>query len=237
MSSQPVSPAVRVATWNVQHARRWDTGRPDPDAFASACAALRADVLCLQEVDRRTRRVGGADLLDVAADATGLEAVDGHVVDFDGGTYGNALLVRGDLLDRRGGLARLHRPWLPPWGRPEPRGAVVAGAFGATIVGAHLGLRRRERKRQLAALFRLPGAAPRAVVLGDLNAFGAEVAPHARRAGFELVAVAPAFPASAPRHTIDHVAVRGVAAAPCPDAGRPAVSDHRPVVVELSCAT
>lgn len=223
-----VSRVVRAAAWNVQH------GHPDPDALGAAVASLAAEVVALQEVDRFTRRVGGRDLLARAAEASGLVPIDGHVVDFDGGTYGNALLVHPDLLEAVGAPAPLHRPWWPPWDRPEPRGSVTARLRGGVVVvNAHLGLRRRsERIRQLDAVLRAAGDGA-AVVLGDLNAFPDEVEPHARRHGFTVVDVPVAFPASEPRVAIDHVLVRDVGAKACSDAGRPVVSDHRPVLVEL----
>jgi endonuclease/exonuclease/phosphatase family metal-dependent hydrolase len=226
---------VRVATWNIQHGRRSDDGRVDPDAVAAACAALSVDVLALQEVERFTRRVGGTDVLTLVAAATGLTAIDGLVVQVDGGTYGNALLVRPDLLDDPVGPKRLYRPWVLPWRRPEPRGAVVARLRGVpgVVVSGHLGLRKGERRHQLPSLLSAAAGSMTGVVLGDLNAFAPEVAPVARRHGWSLVDVPPAFPADAPRHVIDHVLVKGVRARPTPDAGRPVVSDHRPVVVEI----
>ena len=226
---------MRLATWNVQHGRRWDTGTPDAAALAEAAAALAADVLALQEVDRGTGRVGGADLLAAVAEATGLRPVDGHVVEVDDGTYGNALLVRDDLLVEPVGTKRLRRPWAFPWNRPEPRGAVVARLRGSPglVVGAHLGLRRSERRHQLPGLLSAAAGAQTAVVLGDLNAFPDEVEPVARRHGFTVLDVPPAFPAVAPRKVIDHVLVKGLRARPCPPADRPAVSDHRPVIVEV----
>jgi endonuclease/exonuclease/phosphatase family metal-dependent hydrolase len=226
---------VRVATWNIQHGRRWDTGTPDATALAAAAAALAVDVLALQEVERGTRRVGGADLLAAVAEATGLHAIDGHVVEVDGGTYGNALLVRDDLLEEAVGPKRLYRPWAFPWQRPEPRGAVVARLRGVpgVVVGGHLGLRRGERRHQLPSLISAAAGSMTSIVLGDLNAFADEVAPVARRHGFTLVDVPPAFPAAAPSKVIDHVLVKGVTGRPCPPAERPVVSDHRPVVVDI----
>lgn len=223
---------VRLATWNIRHARRADGAGVDPAAFARACASLGADVLALQEVDRRTTRVQGADLLVLAADATGLTAVDGHVLAYGGGTYGNALLVRPDLLSGDGTVVTLPRAWWPPWRRPEPRGCVVADVAGVRIVATHLSQLRRERRRQLPAVLDAAGGG-RAVVLGDLNARLAEVARHARGARFELVDVPPAHPAAAPRRAIDHVLVRGVTATPCPPLDQPPVSDHRPVIVDV----
>jgi endonuclease/exonuclease/phosphatase family metal-dependent hydrolase len=238
-----VSPTVRVTTWNIQHAKRGDTGVVDPDALAADAAALGADVLSLQEVDRRTARVGGVDLLDVVAEATGLVPVDGAVVDLQGGTYGNALLVRDDLIDARSyrvGPRPLPRPWWPPWDRPEPRGVVIAylAAVDVLVVGCHLGLRPKERRRQFHELLRphAAGAIP-VVVAGDLNTRPPELGPYVARYGFTAVDVPAAFPAHEPRIVIDHVLVRGIAMArPCPPADRPVVSDHRPVSVEVEPA-
>jgi endonuclease/exonuclease/phosphatase family metal-dependent hydrolase len=231
---------MRVTTWNIEHGRRADSAVIDADALAAAAAALGADVLSLQEVDRRTERVHGVDLLDVVAEATGLVPVDGAVVDLQGGTYGNALLVRDELIDARTygiGTRRLPRPWWPPWNRPEPRGYVVAhlAAVDALVVGCHLGLRPRERRRQYRALLGAYSAGDEPVVVaGDLNTLMAELAPYASSHGFDVAQVPPAFPAHAPRSTIDHVLTRNVAQVrPCPPAERPAVSDHRPVSVEL----
>ena len=230
---------VRVATWNVQHGRRWDTGTVDASALAAAAAALDVDVLALQEVERGTRRVGGVDLLAAVAEATGLHAIDGHVVEIDGGTYGNALLVREDLVEEEVGVKRLHRPWVWPWSRPEPRGAVVARLRGVpgVVVGGHLGLRRGERRHQLPSLLSAASGSMTSIVLGDLNAFHDEVDPVARRHGFTVLDVPPAFPAAAPSKVIDHVLLKGVTGRPCPPAERPVVSDHRPVVVEVDSTT
>ena len=226
---------MRVATWNIQHGRRWDNGTPDASATAQACAELRVDVLALQEVDRRTERVGGADLLAAVAEATGLTPVDGAVVPMQGGTYGNALLVRSDLLDEPVGTKPLYRPWRWPWSRPEPRGVVVARLRGVpgVVVGAHLGLRRGERRHQLPSLLSAAAGSMTGVILGDLNALPDEVRPVARRHGWAVVDVPPAFPADGPTAVIDYVLVKDVRARPTPDAGRPVVSDHRPVVVEV----
>jgi endonuclease/exonuclease/phosphatase family metal-dependent hydrolase len=225
---------MRVCTWNVRHGWRPDTRRPDLDALAAACAALDVDVLALQEVHRGTRRVGGADLLAVVADATGLTPVDGPVRHRDTGTYGNALLVRGEPSDVA--TLALPRPWWPPWKRrPEPRGALRCrlGGTGRGIVVAtcHLGFGRPgEGARQLAATLRwveeAAGDGP-AVLAGDLNLRHPQAPP-----GWALVDVPKAFPAWAPDRTIDHVLVWGGTGRAL-DAPRPVVSDHRPVVVEL----
>jgi endonuclease/exonuclease/phosphatase family metal-dependent hydrolase len=62
---------VRLATFNVLHGRSLQDGRVDATRFAEAIAALDADVLGLQEVDRGQPRSGHLDLAALAATASG----------------------------------------------------------------------------------------------------------------------------------------------------------------------
>ena len=64
---------VRFATWNISSARSPADGRVDLDRFADAVAALDADVLALQEVDRDQPRSHGVDLTKAAAEAMGAQ--------------------------------------------------------------------------------------------------------------------------------------------------------------------
>ena len=102
-----VRPArLRVASWNVQACRR------GIEAVADVLAALRADLVALQEVERGTRAAGGVDQAAHLARRGGFP----HVLFLptlarDGGDYGIALASRFPL-----------RP-LPPLALPVPRGA------------------------------------------------------------------------------------------------------------------
>jgi endonuclease/exonuclease/phosphatase family metal-dependent hydrolase len=74
------------------------------------------------------------------------------------------------------------------------------------------------------------------IVAGDLNTRPPELARHLERYGFAAADVPHAFPAHAPRIAIDHVLTRNVDVArvrACPPTARPAVSDHRPVAVDV----
>src|SRR5581483_2005824 len=62
-------PAMRVATYNVKHGDNGD-GRVDLRRLGAACAALGADVLAIQEVDRFARRTRFRDELAVVGRAT-----------------------------------------------------------------------------------------------------------------------------------------------------------------------
>ena len=65
---------MRLATFNVLHGRSLRDGRVDGSRFADAIAALDADVLGLQEVDRGQPRSGHLDLTALAAQALGAPA-------------------------------------------------------------------------------------------------------------------------------------------------------------------
>lgn len=155
-----------VASYNVHKCRGAD-GKFRPDRVAAVISEIGADLIALQEVDRRFgRRTGLLDAHQLER-RTGLrllvqsDLADGH------GWHGNALLVRGEprLYQRR----RLHLPGL------EPRGAVVAeidlGGGPLRIIAAHLGLLGGCRVRQATTILATLAEAPPmpTVLLGDLN--------------------------------------------------------------------
>ncbi|WP_413317967.1 endonuclease/exonuclease/phosphatase family protein [Agrococcus sp. 1P02AA] len=58
-------------SWNLQHGVARADGRVDADGLSQAIAALDADVLALQEVDRGQPRSGSLDLTALAAESMG----------------------------------------------------------------------------------------------------------------------------------------------------------------------
>ena len=110
---------LRVGTYNVKHGDNGD-GRVDLRRLGAACAALSADVLAVQEVDRFGRRTGFRDEMRVIARATGLQAVFGEAARRKWRSYGNVLLARGPITDVE--TVKLPRP-----SQGEPRVAIVAG--------------------------------------------------------------------------------------------------------------
>ena len=61
---------MRVATANIRHGRPDGAAGPDPARLADTLGRIGADVLAVQEVDRRTRRAGGADQVTARASTT-----------------------------------------------------------------------------------------------------------------------------------------------------------------------
>ena len=92
------SPTVRILSWNIERGY-------EPDRVAAAIAALRPDVVCLQEVDWGNERTGSRDVLDALAER--LQMLGLFAIEFlelaslsrstrtaGGGATGNAILTR-----------------------------------------------------------------------------------------------------------------------------------------------
>jgi len=224
---------MRIVSFNIQHGRG-PLGGVDTAGLARYCAGVGADVLGLQEVDVGVRRSGGVDQGAAVALATGLTPAFGRAcrVGFRG-SYGNALLVRGAVQD-------VEVLILPRVARHERRAAVVAraevGEQELSVAVAHLSVDPVESARQLQAVVVALGDRPLPrVLLGDFNLVATDVAEILDAAGLCLAdPAAPTFPASAPRARIDHVAVAGMGVRSVQVLGPAPVSDHRPLVVDVS---
>jgi endonuclease/exonuclease/phosphatase family metal-dependent hydrolase len=220
---------LRVATWNCQH------GKPDPSRMAAAAATLDVDVLALQEVDRGSQRVGGRDLAAEAAAAFGGELVWAPALTLgDGGTYGNALLVRGRVL-------RSETLPLPGRRRVEPRVAALAEIEAAgrpwTIAATHLTTRRDISPHQLLALIdELRGWPTPRVLLGDLNLEAGSLLPWLTAESYRPALGPVTHSVRRPRRQIDHVAVNGRGCAVrVREARALEVGDHLALVADVTC--
>ncbi|MGH9041580.1 MAG: endonuclease/exonuclease/phosphatase family protein [Acidimicrobiia bacterium] len=218
--------ALRIVTFNVKHGSLAD-GRIDSRLLARTCAGLGADVLALQEVDRRAIRSRLADQVRLVARATGLSAAFGEAA--RRGLlrrYGNVLLTRGPLSD-------IEVASLPSPRDGEHRVAVLAAAAGLSVAATHLSFREAEGPAQLDALVELLDRRPLPrVLLGDLNLGPEVVEPVLAAAGYRIAATGSTFPARSPRSRIDYVAVAGLEIVSAEALEMP-ISDHRAVVAEV----
>ncbi|MEJ7705150.1 MAG: endonuclease/exonuclease/phosphatase family protein [Geodermatophilaceae bacterium] len=232
---------LRVVTFNIAHGRGRD-GAVDLRRTAGALAAVEADVVCLQEVDRHfSERSGWADQASDLADHLGMTAVYGVALRRPAlqpgrppRDYGNAILSRRPMERHR--VIRL--PGRP---RSEPRSLVIAELAGGTQV-ACLHLQHDSapaRAEQVAVVAReLPSDVP-VVLAGDLNA--APDALELRALHARLVDCWPAsgkgrgatFPSRFPLRRLDYVLVSAGIAPQRADVLPTAASDHRPLVVDL----
>jgi endonuclease/exonuclease/phosphatase family metal-dependent hydrolase len=154
---------LRVATYNVHRAIGLD-GRTDPGRILGVLRELDADVMALQEVEAHDD--GGA-MLEWLGRQLGYEAVTGTTLKRHDGLYGNGLLTRCPIKEKR--LTDLS------WRGREPRGAITVDVDckgrRLRVVATHLGLRPAERRDQVQQLLHLFKERPhdRAVLMGDLN--------------------------------------------------------------------
>lgn len=158
---------IRVASYNMRKAIGTDRRR-NPERVLEVLREVDADVVALQEADRRfgaRAAVITPHLLDEHSDwkSVGFGVRAGSM-----GWHGNALLVRksSQIVD----CELIHLPAL------EPRGAVMADVrVGDTIfriIGMHLDLSGLWRRRQAAAILTHVTASTHSrptVMMGDLN--------------------------------------------------------------------
>jgi endonuclease/exonuclease/phosphatase family metal-dependent hydrolase len=158
---------IKVASYNIRKAIGLDRRR-DPGRVLSVLNEIDADIVALQEADRRFGQRASAIPPFMFAEHSDYDPVTIDERPHSIGWHGNALLVRrGTAVEE---CHALHLPTL------EPRGAVaatlrMASGLRLCVVGMHLdlsGIRRRQQAR--AILHHVAEREPLPVVLmGDLN--------------------------------------------------------------------
>ena len=220
-----VSPCITVASYNMRKAIGLDRRR-DPQRILDVLRQIDADVVALQEADRRFGGRGSAvphELIDThgmyvpvhlgVRHKRPLEKARKHaeklfkVSTRNLGWHGNALLVKRHIgvLD----CAALDLPTL------EPRGAVMAelliGDQAVRVVGMHLDLSGLWRRRQVRAILDAIAARPQkmpTVLMGDTNEWRTaagclkDFEPE-----FHLAPTGPSFHARHPVAALDRIIV------------------------------
>jgi len=206
---------LKVASYNIRKAIGTDRRR-SPERIIEVLNEVEADIVALQEADRRFgKRV--AVLPDWLLEAhTPYRAVPLGVRTESMGWHGNALLIRREheLLAHD----HIHLPCL------EPRGAVTAtvkaGDHVVRVVGMHLDLSGLWRRRQATAVCRYLdtpknaesdiGAPDTTILMGDLNEWSAGrgcLVDFTRH--YELASCGRSFHATRPVATLDRILYRG----------------------------
>ncbi len=223
---------LRLATWNV-HGCVGRDGKFHPDRVLDVLRRLDADVIALQELLWDSREA--LHLLDRFAHALGYAPIAGPTMLRRNGHYGNALLHRLPLLD----VQRIDLTI----DRREPRGAIDTllrtQSTPLRVLSTHLGLRPRERRRQMRRLLRIldDDTDRLTVLMGDLNEWFLWGRPL--RWLHEWFGYTPSprtFPARLPLFALDRIWVHPRSrlvriAAVAGDAAF--ASDHLPVVADI----
>jgi len=165
--SQGDARPIKVASYNIRKCIGTDRVRR-PDRILSVLAEIDADIVCLQEADRRVGLRLSAIPFELIAQTTPYRAVPYEIRPGGMGWHGNAILVRRDI------EIVAHRPLDLP--TLEPRGAVMTelaiGAQRLRVIGMHLdlsGLWRRKQARSIIAHVEQCAQAMPTVLMGDLN--------------------------------------------------------------------
>ncbi len=157
---------LTVATYNI-HGCVGTDGRFRPERIAEVIREMDADVVGLQEVDRRHHPERPTLELEMLAGKSGLVCLAGPTLVDSRGDYGNGLLSRHPT--------RAVRYLDLSVRRREPRGAIDADidvcGVAVRVVVTHLGLGIPERRSQATRLLEALGGpdGTRLLVLGDVN--------------------------------------------------------------------
>jgi len=230
---------IRVASYNMRKAIGTDRRRR-PERTIEVLNELGADVVALQEADRRFGSRASAiplEMLDAHSDykAVEIDTREGSI-----GWHGNALLVRKNIDVLEHHLFRL--PSL------EPRGAVLADVrldgLLLRVVGMHLdlsGLWRRQQAQAILSHLHERDGEPPTVLMGDLNEWstrGGCLRDFAAEHVFAPCGLS--FHARRPIASLDRIMVSRDLAVVASGTHRTATSrrasDHLPIWAELSAA-
>ena len=158
---------VKVASYNIRKAVGTDRRR-DPLRVLRVLSEINADVIALQEADRRFGERISALPAAMIRDHSDYVPVPLGPRQDSLGWHGNALLVKNGIEVEHSDI--VHLPFL------EPRGAVRAtvriGSANLTVFGMHLDLSGLYRRRQIQAIAAMADNARSqnpAVLMGDLN--------------------------------------------------------------------
>lgn len=197
---------IKFASYNIHKAVGLDRRR-DPERILNVLREVDADIIALQEVDRRYGRRMAVLPLDAIHSATDYIPVPLSMKPDSLGWHGNAILVRRgiDLVE----AAPVPLPVL------EPRGAVRADLSiegrRVRVVGMHLdlsGLKRRHQVRSVLAHCADCSEKVPTVMMGDLNEW-AQRGGCLREfdEGWRVLAPGRSFPSRRPMAFLDRIVV------------------------------
>ncbi|MBO6767092.1 MAG: endonuclease/exonuclease/phosphatase family protein [Erythrobacter sp.] len=226
---------LTFASYNIHKGVGLDRKR-DPERILTVLHEIDADIVALQEADRRIGQRASV-LPRAEIDDTDWRVVEVAKRPRSIGWHGNALLVRRGI-EILGGEA-LDLPTLEPRGAVS--GEIVVEGHRLRVIGTHLdlsGLRRRDQIRALLAFAdRCAGDWP-TVIMGDFNQWGRRTgAMREFTGGWQILTPGRSYPSRQPVATLDRIVASshwGCKSAEVHHTGLSAVaSDHLPVVATL----
>ncbi len=237
IQSAAVRLQLRFASYNIRKAIGLDRRR-DPDRILAVLKEIDADIVALQEADRRFGRRASALPLQAIYERTPYRPVRLAMKSGSMGWHGNALLVR------RGIEVTDASPILLP--TLEPRGAVrvdlLIGSQALRVVGMHLdlsGLRRRHQMRSVLSHVETCGIPCPTVLMGDLNNWSESRGCFREiESDWQVLSSGRSYPSHRPLARLDRIIASGEWNVRATGAHHSALSakgsDHLPVWAELA---
>lgn len=222
---------MRIVTYNIRKSVGLDWRRA-PDRIAKVLFEIDADVIVLQEADKRLGSKAGVLSLD-SLEENGYRLAPAAIRPESHGWHGNAIFVRHHMWSGdQEGCSRLTLPKL------EPRGAVSLklDTPNIVVVGMHLGLTSGMRRQQLKTITNYIKAAQQAVIVaGDFNTRLDQLSFDAQ--SINIIAPGPSFHTKYPLYAFDgfltHCKVELKSAWVHRSKDALIASDHLPVVAEI----
>jgi len=236
LPSPPDPGHLRVLSYNIHKCVGLDRRR-DPHRIAGVIREIAPEIAVLQEADKRLGSRPAALPARVVAEECAMAPAAVATTHVSLGWHGNAILLSPTW--RMAALARVPLPGL------EPRGALIAdleGGHPLRIVATHLGLRRRDRQRQMTVIMAHLAAMPArpTLLLGDLNEWSAAAGFAPLDPYFTLHNPGHSFPARRPVAALDRIATGPglslMASGTCRTGAAGRASDHLPIWGDVSPA-
>lgn len=236
-STKPVQ--LRILSYNIHHGEGID-GRFDLPRLARVISRANPDLVALQEVDQGTHRAHGVDQAAELGRLTGLHAVFGQAMPYQGGSYGEAVLSRWPILGSTN-HALPNQPGSEPRAALEIRVRPPGTSQIVRFIGTHLDHQSHptDRLEQSAQILRALEHADEPILLvGDLNAekSTAEIRQLFDGGFVDLGPRACTYPSETPEIRIDYVLARPANQWVVVEQrvlDERVASDHRPILVVL----
>ena len=226
---------LTFASYNIHKGVGLDRKR-DPERILSVLHEIDADIVALQEADRRIGERASV-LPRAEIDDTHWRVIEVAKRPRSIGWHGNALLVRRDLEILSG--EALDLPTLEP--RGAACGEIVVEGRPLRVIGTHLDLSGLRRRDQIRSLLAFVGACNRdlpTVIMGDFNQWGRTTgAMREFSSDWQIVTPGRSYPSRQPVATLDRIVASNhwrLVETEVHHTGLAAVaSDHLPVIAKL----
>ncbi|MBG74230.1 MAG: endonuclease [Erythrobacteraceae bacterium] len=227
---------LTFASYNIHKGVGLDRRR-DPERILSVLHEIDADIIALQEADRRIgERASVLPRADI--DDTRWRVIEVARRPRSIGWHGNALLVRRGI-DIISGEA-LDLPTIEP--RGAACGEIVVEGHSLRVIGTHLDLSGLRRRDQIRSLLGFCNACERnlpTVIMGDFNQWGRQTGAMREFAqGWHIVTPGRSYPSRQPVATLDRIVASTHWNVVSSDVHHTALStvasDHLPVKAVLS---